>query len=292
MRLAIRDDDTCYFTRPEELDRVYSHFPGIPVSLAVTPFALKCENLGDPARFRQAAPPMPLGENGELVRYLAARIAEGRNSVLCHGHTHEYLHRRAHWIPECVWKSPLRLGTEAAQGRQYLEKLLDCRVDAYVPPGNAISRPGIAAVGETFPYILGTLPLRRAREFAIDGPARAAWRLRMADQLRLGGPRPSPYRIGGVRMLACSSWTAIADWESICARMDLCHRLEGDFAIAVHYWELRGRVFDGLRRLVDRALALGFHPDHCGQLFVSPEAAAGAATQGRKDCAWADSKIS
>ena len=52
VRIAIRDDDTCFFTRPEELEAVYAPLgEWLPVSLAVTPFAVEAFHLGDPVRF-------------------------------------------------------------------------------------------------------------------------------------------------------------------------------------------------------------------------------------------------
>ena len=40
MKLAIRDDDTCYFTEPSELERVYHDvWDRVPVCLATVPFA-------------------------------------------------------------------------------------------------------------------------------------------------------------------------------------------------------------------------------------------------------------
>ena len=41
MKVALRDDDTCYFTAPDELSRVYSDvWDRIPVCLATVPFAI------------------------------------------------------------------------------------------------------------------------------------------------------------------------------------------------------------------------------------------------------------
>ena len=294
MRLAIRDDDTSYFTRPEELERIYSRFAGLPVSLAVTPFALKSEHLGDPLRFRQTGPPRPLRENRELVQYLREGVAREQFSILCHGYTHEYKRELGQLIQECVWKTPEKLLDETPVGKRHLEELFEGPVETYVPPGNAISRGGIAAIGRHFPYMLATLPLRRYREFVFDREARPAWWNRLIDQVKLSGPSPAPYRIGTTQLLACCSWTSVSDWNTTCARMELCHRLGADFTIAVHYWELQGAILDGLHRLVGKAIGLGFEPAHCNKLFektvVRPETVAASAV--RKDSAWADSKIS
>src|SRR5438034_6624971 len=49
MKVAIRDDDTSYFTTPEALDRVYGDvWDRIPVCLAVVPFAIGYEQPGIP----------------------------------------------------------------------------------------------------------------------------------------------------------------------------------------------------------------------------------------------------
>ena len=294
MRLAIRDDDTSYFTRPEELERIYSRFAGLPVSLAVTPFALKSDHLGDAVRFRQTGPPRPIRENPELVQYLRDGISREQYSILCHGYTHEYKREGGGLIQECIWKTVGHLLAETPIGKRHLEELFESPVDIYVPPGNAISRAGIAAIGQQFPYVLATLPLRRYREFVFDREARPAWWDRLIHQVRFRGPSPTPYRIGATQLLACCSWTSVSDWDTACTRMELCHRLGADFTIAVHYWELQGSILDGLHRLVDKAIGLGFEPAHCNKLFETavahPETV--PASKARKDNAWADSKIS
>jgi hypothetical protein len=138
MRFAIRDDDTCFFTRPEDLERIYSRLPDCVASLAVTPFALKSDHLGDPSRFCQSGSPMALHKNRELVAYLSDGIDRGRYSILCHGFTHEYERRGADLIQECLWKDPERLRVEATFSKAYLEQVLETSVDTYVPPGNSI----------------------------------------------------------------------------------------------------------------------------------------------------------
>ena len=51
MKVAIRDDDTCYFTTPDALERVYGDvWDRVPVCLATVPFAIGYEQPGIPAR--------------------------------------------------------------------------------------------------------------------------------------------------------------------------------------------------------------------------------------------------
>ena len=49
MKVAIRDDDTCYFTAPATLERVYHDvWDQVPVCLATVPCAIGYERAGIP----------------------------------------------------------------------------------------------------------------------------------------------------------------------------------------------------------------------------------------------------
>lgn len=297
---AIRDDDTCYFTKADQLEAIYGRLSHIPVSLAVTPQAVRCHHLGDPARFFQEGAPRALDGNSELTAYLRQGVRAGRYSVLLHGATHEYRRENSKLIPECVWKPGERQARETAEGKRYLEQLLGAPVNAFVPPGNAVSLAGIDGVSKSIVNVLATLPLRQWREFLTSRHA-PVWFRRAWHQAFLGGPSPFAYKLGRARLLACTSWTVQADWDATLARMQLCRRRGANFTIAVHYWELKGRVLDGFYRLVEEACALGFQPAHCAELFLTTGPSAGRAsgltpgatcTESESEGTWVGSKIS
>jgi hypothetical protein len=73
--------------------------------------------------------------------------------------------------------------------------------------------------------------------------------------------------------------------------LEQARRLGADFTVAVHYWELKGRVLDGLLRLADQALALGFEAAHCSELFAGQEDTGLSEAPGKETSEWADSKI-
>ncbi len=79
MRCAIRDDDTSYFTRPEQLERVYGRYwDRIPVSLAVVPCHASTRSKAIPPEHREGHRSFPLADNLPLVEYLRAQVAAGR----------------------------------------------------------------------------------------------------------------------------------------------------------------------------------------------------------------------
>lgn len=157
MRFAIRDDDTSFFTRPEELDTLWGPFlPYIPISLAVVPVSLEPFHLGDPALFYQGREQHALKANPELVAWIKAHLTRGSVAVMCHGYSHEY--RRTgprHLEQEYVWKPFDRLRQETTEGKRILESTLGCPITTFVPPGNGISGAGLAAVRACFSNEIG-----------------------------------------------------------------------------------------------------------------------------------------
>ncbi|MGE0866882.1 MAG: hypothetical protein AB7P34_23500, partial [Vicinamibacterales bacterium] len=82
MKVALRDDDTSYFTQPERLDAVYHDiWDRLPVALAVVPHAAGFADKAIPEQYWKAERTFPLDENPELVDRLRAHVAAGRVTV-------------------------------------------------------------------------------------------------------------------------------------------------------------------------------------------------------------------
>ena len=83
LRFCIRDDDTNFFTTPDDLERAYA---GIvrrgPVSLAVVPYCRAGTNKAVPERFRRRWSVHPLHENRELVAYLRESVSAGAFEIM------------------------------------------------------------------------------------------------------------------------------------------------------------------------------------------------------------------
>jgi hypothetical protein len=64
MKVAIRDDDTCYFTAPGTLERVYHDvWDRVPVCLATVPCAIGYERAGIPPEHWRSGQAFPLAAN-------------------------------------------------------------------------------------------------------------------------------------------------------------------------------------------------------------------------------------
>src|ERR1700693_2939078 len=90
MKIALRDDDTCYFTAPDLLERVYGDvWDRIPVCLATVPFAIGYERAGIPPEHWHSGEAFALERNAGLVSSLKQLVASGRATIALHGYTHQ-----------------------------------------------------------------------------------------------------------------------------------------------------------------------------------------------------------
>ncbi len=96
MRFAIRDDDTSFFTKPEELEKAYDFVQEGPISLSVVPCTVPHHEKGV-LPYGEGIPfgYYPVGDNSELVDYLR----HNRNyDLMLHGYTHEYQQINGVWF--------------------------------------------------------------------------------------------------------------------------------------------------------------------------------------------------
>lgn len=154
--ICLRDDDTSFITRAEDLSDAYDcYWNVLPVTLATVPFShgsqqlsLSCEGR-HPEKFevlynweKNASADQltayhrthPIGENRELVEYLKPMIRNEKVEIAQHGVNHRY-HQRG---PEML-SDQHNLYTIRA-GKEYLEKVFDIKVVTFVPPSNCVDR--------------------------------------------------------------------------------------------------------------------------------------------------------
>lgn len=141
MKVILRDDDTCYFTKPEELEKAFGDiWDFAPISLAVTPFVGTVNKKVIPNNFVFEKNSYPIGENKELVAYLKKLLNERKISITLHGYNHDDIGKD----PEFV--AGKNLSEKVKEGKEYLEKLFDTKITTFVPPHNSFSKEGWEAV--------------------------------------------------------------------------------------------------------------------------------------------------
>ena len=151
MKVALRDDDTCYFTSPETLERVYHDvWDRLPVCLATVPFAIGYERKGIPREHWTSGEAFALEKNGALMPFLKAQLAAKRVSIALHGYTHQ------DYPDGYEFQSAPDPERRVREGLAYLQSTLGTSISVFVPPHNALSKRGMAAVSAAGLNLLGS----------------------------------------------------------------------------------------------------------------------------------------
>ena len=257
MYFCIRDDDTSYFTSPDELERAYGQVTKYgPVSLAIIPFCRAGTSRGIPKAYRERWSIHPLDENKALVQYLRHGIANGRYEAMLHGYHHDEPDTKR----EFLGGSDLR--RKVREGKRYLEDLLHTTIRVFVPPHNAIGRSGLEAITREGLHLGGVAGMRQGWSWLAPASVRTWWRLR---RRRANGRAGIPWvlDLADHKELAGNPVTPTSKLKQSLRRFDEANGVDGVFCAATHYWELdqptedpdSRTVGDHLQKLIQLALA-------------------------------------
>jgi hypothetical protein len=255
MRFCIRDDDTSFFTAPDELEQAYGEIVKHgPVSLAIIPFCCAGKSRGLPTAYRERWSIHPLEENKPLVEYLRKGIADGRYEPMLHGYHHDDPDGHFEFVDGTDLRRKVR------EGKKYLETLLGSKIRVFVPPHNAIGKTGLDAVDREGLHLGGVAGMRGGWSCFNASSLKAWWRIR---RWRTSGHDGIPWvvELGKHRELAGNPVTPLSNVEQSLKRFDEACEVSGVFCAATHYWELavasrhseKTTVGDHLRALVNRA---------------------------------------
>lgn len=254
MKVALRDDDTSFFTEPGRLESIYHDiWDRLPVCLAVVPHAMGFADKAIPERYWHSNRPYPLEENAALVAELKHLAASGRVTVAQHGFTHED-------FPDGhEFQAAPDLEMRLARGHAYLQQLIGTKIRVFVPPHNALSKRGLRAVSASGLNLLGS--------FLSFRPSMRPWEPRtVANWWRIRSYRSSTERVKADRMIyphvlryrhhaefGCHGLIPGTTLEELVAGFEEARRQGGHFCIATHYWEVDSTLKDVLLRFLDHA---------------------------------------
>jgi hypothetical protein len=151
VKVALRDDDTCFFTSPEDARAGLSRCVGSPaVCLATVPFAIGYERKGIPEEHWHSGVSFPLEQNAAWCRSSSRQIGAGRVTIALHGYTHE------DYPDGFEFQSAPDPERRLAHGLGYLQETLAAPITLFVPPHNALSKRGLSAVSGAGLNLLGS----------------------------------------------------------------------------------------------------------------------------------------
>ena len=254
MLIAVRDDDTCFFTDPEDLAVAYRDFPPIRLSLAIVPFAFPRH--GD-RPFNARASSYARGEfalagNRDLIQYLS----QGDHEIMLHGFSHEYKKHGNTWKPEYVWRSKEELTSLTLKGKMHLEDTLGKKVQVFVAPSNRIACAGIEALEEAGLDFCGIIQ-------HFDRPISARY---LCNYVRRWTYRafvglPYPFILDYGRHQELFGWPA-RSYDYLERAYRIHKQTDTPFVITTHYWVMMSNkdIHDAVLRIVSKALDEGAVP--------------------------------
>jgi peptidoglycan/xylan/chitin deacetylase (PgdA/CDA1 family) len=157
MQAIIRDDDTSFFTQPEQLETIYGRLweRNIPVCIAVIP-AQRADvrvqhrpgtpyDPGIPPQYRGQDREFPVTANRELCAFLNEKAREGLVEIVLHGYSHEYME---FVLPDkFTVDDEHRIAKKLVEGRQMLsETFPDARIKTFIAPYDRISQRAVGMV--------------------------------------------------------------------------------------------------------------------------------------------------
>jgi predicted deacetylase len=254
MKVAVRDDDTSYFTTPEALARVYEGiWNRVPVCLATIPFAKGYRSPAVPQAFWDSGESFALERNADIVAALREHVAGGRVTVAQHGYTHEDF--ADGWEFQAAPDPERRV----REGRAYLQDVLRTSIAVFVPPHNALSKRGLAAVADAGLNLLGSFLSFHPRHRRWDARTLSNWWRIRQFRHRTGRSRtdrlvyPFPLRYRTHAEFGCHSLVPGTTLDDLKHGFNEARDLGGDFCVATHYWEVDDRLRGILIDLLDHA---------------------------------------
>jgi predicted deacetylase len=252
VKVALRDDDTCYFTSPETLERVYHDvWDRIPVCLATVPFAIGYERKGIPKEHWTSGVSFPIEKNAALVPFLNEQIARRRVTIALHGYTHQDY---ANGYEFQAAPDPER---RVIEGLAYLTTKLAAPISVFVPPHNALSKRGMEAVSAAGLNLLGSFLSFRPSMRAWDRHTLGNWWRVRQYRAAIGRARhdrfvyPFVLRYAHHAEFGCHSLIPGTTVDELVAGFEEARRVNGDFCLATHYWEVDQAMKDVLLRFLD-----------------------------------------
>ena len=232
MYFCIRDDDTSFFTAPEDLEHAYGEVTRCgPVSLAVIPFCKAGFSKCIPEKMRGQWSTHPLHHNAALVEYLRAGVSQGRFEIMLHGYHHD-----EPGGPGEFFSGP-NLLDKIKHGRKYLEELLETTIRVFVAPKNTIGKDGLRALVQAGLHLGGTAGIRCGWPVFSPATWRTWFKLRKWENCYDVGI-PWILDLSDHREIPGNAITPASSYEINKGRFNRALEVDGVFCAATHYWEL------------------------------------------------------
>lgn len=264
MKLIIRDDDTNFFTKPEDIQEAYSDIPSFPVSFAVVPMVV--DVIGGCPETKDNETPRWIGDNKELTSYLRERVAQNACDILLHGIYHQYKFPNGVKTPEMAWRERETGDLDGIIGhyKTELEQLFNVPINCFVAPSNRILRKGVKAVYQNGMNYSGIIPISFDRDISFKSLKNYLYRWTIRLTTGLAYPGILDYGTH-FELNACNQ----TNYDYLVKMYKYCEKIDSPMAINVHYWHIRDNKehYRGFFDFIKFALDQGAEPSRMRDVF-------------------------
>ena len=254
MKFAIRDDDTCFFTKPSELEDAYDFIDKGCISLSVVPYTVPIHK-DNVFPYGQGIDYgfYDINSNPELLDYLRNQAANGKYDILLHGYSHEYSKVNGIWTAEMIWKSQQQLEQELTKGKRHLEELLGKKISVFVAPNNSINQKAISVIEELGMNYSGII---QKNDRKINARYLINFIRRWGYRAILKIPYPGVLNYGKHKELIAFT---LDNYDRLIKEYQACKKRGEPFVVYSHYWQINQNpnIKELLMRITDYVIKDG-----------------------------------
>lgn len=267
IEIAIRDDDMNFFTKVEDLTKIYKDFNHFPISYAVIPRVLDVSTQGSCSDTNGNTTPQDIAYNKGLVEWVRQEIKNGTCDILLHGVNHNYkITSNGDKLAEMQWRDKeVNLAELLRKEKERLSCLFNYPITCFVAPSNKITKYCLAQVATVGMNYSGIVPMKPNVNMTIDNFANYVkrWIVRAIYNL----PYPGVLSYDNHKEVnACT----LQSYEYLVKMFDFCCKHNYPMVINVHYWHLRDNPaeLEKLRKFVmEYAIPKGAVPTRLSDLL-------------------------
>lgn len=264
VKLIIRDDDLNYFSRIDDLEKIYEKIDGFPISFAVIPLVKDVSTEGKCSDTRGNTTPRWFGDNIELANWLKKKLELGKADCLMHGITHEFSTFGEEKMAEFEWRKSSDLTNVIIEQKKRLENILNYKISVFVAPRNVISRNNLKCITNAGLNYSGIVPVTFQRDLTFRNVT--SYIQRMVIRAIYKFPYPGLLKYSDhLELNAC----VMQGYDYLVRIFQYCNKRNLPMAINVHYWHIRDNVehYKGFYDFIYYALDNGAIPTRMSDVF-------------------------
>lgn len=264
VKLIIRDDDANFFTKAEDLEKVYNRISDFLVTFAVIPTVT--DVIGGCPETKGNETPRFVGDNKELVEYFTKKLKDGECDVVMHGITHGYKYTaQGVKIPEMIWRDGEEdLAATIGKWKCQLEDLFHYPINCFVAPSNKIGTRSVQAVYKNDLNLSGIIDIKFHRDITFSSVCNYLKRFYLRATTKFAYPGLMDYDTH--KELNANNHIG---YNYLVSLYHYCDKHDYPLAINVHYWHMRENPdhYEGFFKFIEYAISHGAIPTKMSDMF-------------------------